>query len=160
VALTALVAANTLFAEIPIAPPEADWTHDAPGVRHKFSVDDLTIGEYASGFSYPRYLLAGPNGDIFVTESRDSRRWGIWVALANRAPARLHSSLLPRVLDEQLVREDAEAIDRRGLNAQNDRAERDRAAAMATREGKLGRREIAFGTDQHEDARGAIAMFG
>ncbi|MEY2520654.1 MAG: hypothetical protein QOF24_2413 [Verrucomicrobiota bacterium] len=78
----------------------ADWTQDAPGVRHKITVEDLPapyatesannsprvvrrpagaqprvpegfkIEEYASGFTYPRFLLTAPNGDIFVTESR------------------------------------------------------------------------------------------
>ncbi|MEN3370116.1 MAG: hypothetical protein V7609_2259 [Verrucomicrobiota bacterium] len=78
----------------------ADWTQDAPGVRHKITVEDLPapyatesannsprvvrrpdgaqprvpegfkIEEYAGGFSYPRFLLTAPNGDIFVTESR------------------------------------------------------------------------------------------
>ena len=77
----------------------ADWTQDAPGVRHKFTVEDLPppfqtesvnnrpkvvarpkgaqpqvpagfkIEEYASGFADPRFLLTAPNGDIFVTES-------------------------------------------------------------------------------------------
>ena len=76
-----------------------DWTADAPGVRHKISVDDLPppfatesvnnsprvvrrptdaklevppgfkIEQYASGFRDPRFLLTAPNGDIFVTES-------------------------------------------------------------------------------------------
>jgi glucose/arabinose dehydrogenase len=77
----------------------ADWTQDAPGVRHKITVDDLPppyqtksvnndarivsrpagaqlqvpagfkIEQYAAGFRNPRYLLTAPNGDIFVTES-------------------------------------------------------------------------------------------
>ena len=77
----------------------ADWTQDAPGVRHKITLDDLPppyqtksvnndarvvarpagaqlrvpagfkIEQYASGFRDPRYLLTAPNGDIFVTES-------------------------------------------------------------------------------------------
>lgn len=77
----------------------ADWRQDAPGVRHKITMDDLPqpyatksanngprvvrrpagaqlrvlpgfkIEEYASGFSNPRFLLSAPNGDIFVTES-------------------------------------------------------------------------------------------
>ena len=77
-----------------------DWSKDAPGARHKITIDDLPppyatksannnpriirrpagaqlhvppgfkIEEYASGFSYPRFLLTAPNGDIFVTESR------------------------------------------------------------------------------------------
>ena len=79
---------------------DADWTKDAPGVRHKITVADLPepfatesvtndarvvdrpsgaqpqvpagfkIEEYASKFRNPRYLLTAPNGDIFVTESR------------------------------------------------------------------------------------------
>ena len=79
---------------------DADWTKDAPGVRHKITPADLPppfssesvtndarvvarpagaqpqvppgfkIEEYASGFKNPRYLLTAPNGDIFVTESR------------------------------------------------------------------------------------------
>jgi glucose/arabinose dehydrogenase len=77
----------------------ADWTQDAPSVRHKITVDDLPppyqtesvnnrprviarpkgaqalvpagfkIEEYASGLDDPRYLLTAPNGDIFFTES-------------------------------------------------------------------------------------------
>ena len=79
---------------------DADWRNDAPGVRHKITVDDLPapyatesvtndarivdrpagaqlqvppsfkIEQYAAGFRDPRYLLTAPNGDIFVTESR------------------------------------------------------------------------------------------
>src|SRR4051794_31872393 len=93
---------TALFAETPIAPPNADWKADAPGVRHKYTVGDLSapfasgsasnsprevrppagaqpkvpagfkIEQYASGFSYPRYLVTAPNGDIFVTESREN----------------------------------------------------------------------------------------
>ena len=103
VALTALIAlasATPVFAETPIAPATADWTHDAPGVRHRITLDDLPapyatksvqndarvvrrpssgqprvppgfkIEEYASGFVYPRFLLTAPNGDIYITESR------------------------------------------------------------------------------------------
>jgi len=77
-----------------------DWTSDAPGVRRKITVEDLpapssnvlainlphVVGRpgdaqlqvppgfkvdlYASGFRDPRFLLAAPNGDIFVSESR------------------------------------------------------------------------------------------
>jgi glucose/arabinose dehydrogenase len=77
-----------------------DWTQDAPGIRHKITLDDLPppyqtesvnndarvvarpagaqlrvpagfkIEQYAAGFRDPRYLLTAPNGDIFVTESR------------------------------------------------------------------------------------------
>jgi glucose/arabinose dehydrogenase len=101
-AFVAVLGAAELLAETPIAPVNADWHQDAPGVRHKFTVEDLPapyatesasnsprvvrrpagaeprvppgfkIEEYASGFSYPRYLLAAPNGDIFVTESREA----------------------------------------------------------------------------------------
>ena len=79
-----------------------DWTQDAPGVRHKITLEDLPppyatesaqngprvarrppgaqlrvpagfkIEEYASGSVYPRFLLTAPNGDIFVTESRSN----------------------------------------------------------------------------------------
>jgi glucose/arabinose dehydrogenase len=102
IGLTALAAATSLFAESPVAPANADWHQDAPGVRHKFTITDLAtpyatesvdngprevrppegaqpkvppgfkIEQYASGFSYPRYLLTAPNGDIFVTESREN----------------------------------------------------------------------------------------
>jgi glucose/arabinose dehydrogenase len=102
VALTALAAATSLGAESPVAPPNADWHQDAPGVRHKYTADALAapfatesvdnsprevrppagaqpkvpagfkIEQYASGFSYPRYLVTAPNGDIFVTESREN----------------------------------------------------------------------------------------
>jgi glucose/arabinose dehydrogenase len=102
VAFTALAAASSLFAEPPIAPVNADWHQDAPGVRHKVTLADLPppyatksasngprevnrpagaqlrvpagfkIEEYASGFSYPRYLLTAPNGDLFVTESNEN----------------------------------------------------------------------------------------
>ena len=81
---------------------EADWTADAPGVRHKITVADLPppyqtgsalndadvvkrpdgaqfrvppgfkIELYAAGFRNPRYLLTAPNGDIFV--DRKSRQ--------------------------------------------------------------------------------------
>ena len=77
-----------------------DWTKDAPGVRRKITVPDLPspssnvlainlprvarrpadarlrvppgfkIDLYADGFRDPRFLLAAPNGDIFVVESR------------------------------------------------------------------------------------------
>jgi glucose/arabinose dehydrogenase len=81
---------------------DADWTHDAPGVRHLITAADMPppyqtesvtndasvvdapadaklrvpegfkIEQYAAGFSDPRYLLTAPNGDIFVTESRSN----------------------------------------------------------------------------------------
>jgi len=77
-----------------------DWKSDAPGVRRKITVQDLPppnsnilainrarvvnrpagaplrvppgfkIERYAEGFRDPRFLLTGPNGDIFVVESR------------------------------------------------------------------------------------------
>jgi glucose/arabinose dehydrogenase len=92
----------SLFAESPVAPTNADWHQDAPSVRHKYTADALPapfatesvdngprevrppasaqpsvppgfkIEQYASGFSYPRYLVTAPNGDIFVTESREN----------------------------------------------------------------------------------------
>jgi glucose/arabinose dehydrogenase len=97
-----VAAAGSLFAEQPIAPANADWHQDAPGVRHKLTLADLPppyasksasnsprevgrpagaephvpagfkIEQYASGFSYPRYLLTAPNGDLFVTESNEN----------------------------------------------------------------------------------------
>ena len=100
--LTALTAAGSLFAETSIAPANADWHQDAPGLRHKITLADLPapyatesvdngprvvrppagaqprvppgfkIEQFASGFSYPRYLLTAPNGDIFVTESNEN----------------------------------------------------------------------------------------
>jgi glucose/arabinose dehydrogenase len=102
VALTALALTSSLLAETPIAPVNADWHQDAPGVRHKITLADLPppyatksasnsprevrrpegaeprvpagfkIEQYASGFSYPRYLLTAPNGDLFVTESNEN----------------------------------------------------------------------------------------
>src|SRR4051812_2313740 len=102
VAVAALIAPSPLFAEPAIAPPNADWHQDAPGLRHKITVADLPeayatksasnsprevrrpagaeprvpagfkIEQFASGFSYPRYLLTAPNGDIFVTESNQN----------------------------------------------------------------------------------------
>src|SRR5438094_2150270 len=80
-----------------------DWTTDAPGVRHKITVQDLPapssnilsinsprvvgrpenaqlqvpsgfkIDLYATGFRDPRFLLTAPNGDVFVTESRGNQ---------------------------------------------------------------------------------------
>jgi glucose/arabinose dehydrogenase len=99
-AFIALTSAAPVFAEAPLAPANADWKQDTPGVSHKITVADLPppnatdsadnsprvvrrpagaqprvpegfkIEEYASGFTYPRFLLTAPNGDIFVTESR------------------------------------------------------------------------------------------
>jgi glucose/arabinose dehydrogenase len=98
----AFAAASSLLAETPIVSPNADWKQDAPGVRHKITVADLAepyasksasnsprevrppsgaqpkvppgfkIEQFASGFSYPRYLVTAPNGDIFVTESNEN----------------------------------------------------------------------------------------
>jgi glucose/arabinose dehydrogenase len=102
IAIIAVAAAGSLFAEQAPAPVDADWHQDAPGVRHKFTVEDLPapyatesvsnsprevrppagaaprvpagfkIEQFAGGFSYPRYLLTAPNGDIFVTESNEN----------------------------------------------------------------------------------------
>ena len=79
---------------------DADWTQDAPGVRHRITPADLSppyqtesvtndarvvprpadaqlkvppgfkVEQFASGFRDPRYLVTAPNGDIFVSESR------------------------------------------------------------------------------------------
>src|SRR3954464_3858873 len=99
--LTGALVASSLIAEQILAPTNADWKQDAPGVRHKYGVSDLAapyatksvdngprevarpagaeprvppgfkVQQYASGFSYPRYLLTAPNGDIFVTDSKE-----------------------------------------------------------------------------------------
>ena len=91
-----------IAAEIYRTAATSDWTQDAPGVRHKITIDDLPapyatksaqndarvvrrppdaqlrvppgfkIEEYARGFDNPRFLLTAPNGDIFVTESRSN----------------------------------------------------------------------------------------
>ncbi len=80
----------------------ADWTGDVPGLRRRITVADLPppnetasanngphvvrrpegaqlhvppgfqIEEYASGFRNPRFLCTAPNGDLFVTESRQN----------------------------------------------------------------------------------------
>jgi glucose/arabinose dehydrogenase len=103
--VAALLLCRIAFAAEPISISgqdalEADWTKDAPGVRHRYTVGDLPppyttesvtndaavvarpagaqlrvppgfkIEEYASGFKNPRYLATAPNGDIFVSESR------------------------------------------------------------------------------------------
>jgi len=101
-----LSAFNTIQAQTTLtgkAAIDADWTADAPGVRHKITVTDLPppyqtesvtndadvvkqpagaqlrvpagfkVEKYAAGFRDPRYLLTAPNGDIFVTESRANK---------------------------------------------------------------------------------------
>ena len=97
-----ILVASSLLAEPPLGPTNADWKPDAPGVRHRYTTSDLPapyatksasnsprevarpagaeprvpagfkIEQYAAGFSYPRYLLTAPNGDVFVTESREN----------------------------------------------------------------------------------------
>ncbi|MFN2477533.1 MAG: sorbosone dehydrogenase family protein [Chthoniobacterales bacterium] len=95
--------AATSFAQTEIGGKDAigaDWTKDAPGVRHRITQKDLPppyqtesatndadvikqpagaqlhvpagfqIEQYAAGLQNPRYLLTAPNGDIFVTRSR------------------------------------------------------------------------------------------
>ena len=79
---------------------QSDWTADAPGVRRRITVNDLPppnatkavdngphliarppnaqlhvppgfkVELYAEGFMNPRFLLAAPNGDVFVAESK------------------------------------------------------------------------------------------
>lgn len=51
---------------------------------------------------------------------------------------------------EQLVAEHAEAVERGGLGAEDDGAERDRAATAALRERAFGGVKIAFGPDQDQ----------
>jgi glucose/arabinose dehydrogenase len=80
-----------------------DWESDAPGVEHRITIEDLPqdyatpsvyngprvvarpkgaapnvpngfkVTLFASGLETPRYLLAAPNGDIFVAESYAGR---------------------------------------------------------------------------------------
>ncbi len=82
-----------------LAKAAGDWTHDAPGVKHRVDLNELPppyattssvngpklvprpdgaqlqvpagfqIEEYARGLQNPRYLLTAPNGDIFVAET-------------------------------------------------------------------------------------------
>ena len=62
------------------------------------------------------------------------------------------------LLNQQFVGENAQAIDCRGFHSQNDWAERDRLAAVTTRERKLCRREIAFGPNKHQYASRTITV--
>jgi glucose/arabinose dehydrogenase len=80
-----------------------DWTTDAPGVRRKVAVEDLTkpydtpsaenhpklverpegarpkapegfeVAEFAAGLKQPRVIVRAPNGDLFVAESKADR---------------------------------------------------------------------------------------
>src|SRR3954464_8668220 len=101
-AFVLLVALNTAPAQTTLsgkAAVEADWTKDAPGVRHRITLEDIPapyatqsvtndariadlptnpqlrvpdgfkVEQFASGFENPRYLCTAPNGDIFVSES-------------------------------------------------------------------------------------------
>ena len=82
-----------------LAAEAGDWSHDAPGVKHRVDLGELPpayatnsavngpklvkrpedaqlhvpkgfkIEEYAKGLQNPRYLLTAPNGDIFVAET-------------------------------------------------------------------------------------------
>ncbi len=86
-----------------LAKEEGDWSHDAPGKRHRVDLAELPpvfatesahngphevkrpegampqvpkgfkIDVYTSGLRNPRYLLTAPNGDIFVAETGASR---------------------------------------------------------------------------------------
>jgi glucose/arabinose dehydrogenase len=101
-AFIAVTLAAPTVAQTPTVSVNADWKQDAPGVRHKITLEDLPapyatksasnsprevrrppgaeprvpagfkIEQFASGFSYPRYLVTAPNGDIFVTESNEN----------------------------------------------------------------------------------------
>jgi len=100
IVLSAVASAYSQTTLLGKAAVDADWTRDAPGVRHRITTADLPppyqtesvrndprvvdrpagaqlqvpagfkVEEYASGFRDARYLLTAPNGDIFVTESR------------------------------------------------------------------------------------------
>ena len=86
-----------------LAKAAGDWTHDAPGTKHRIDLKELPppystssavngprlvarpddaklqvpagfkIEEYVTGLQNPRYLLTAPNGDIFVAETGASK---------------------------------------------------------------------------------------
>ncbi len=86
-----------------LAKVAGDWTHDAPGTKHRVDLDQIPppfetnssvngpslvkrpegaklsvpagfkIEEYARGFQNPRYLLTAPDGDTFVAETGASK---------------------------------------------------------------------------------------
>src|SRR5437773_5176103 len=88
-----------------------------------------------------------------------SRRAPAIVAAATRTGglrSRPTNSRDPRFNLKQFVGEDAQAIDRGGFDPQYDRAECDRETTVGFRERNLGRREIALGTNQHQDALGKM----
>ena len=62
------------------------------------------------------------------------------------------------LLDQQFVGENTQAIDRCGFHSQDDRAERNRLAAVTTRERKFCRSEIAFGPNEHQDTARTMLM--
>lgn len=94
-----------------------DWHADAPGVRRKITIDDLSpplatpavasrsevVGRpagatpkvpknfrvelFASGFEGPRALRVAPNGDIFISETRGGRIRVLRTPEGGRAPA-------------------------------------------------------------------------
>ncbi|MEO6001768.1 MAG: PQQ-dependent sugar dehydrogenase [Opitutus sp.] len=87
----------------PSAPEQADWRHDAPGVKHSVSLDSLaapyatesagnnpktvakpadavlavpsgfTVKPFVTELNGPRLLRVAPNGDIFIAETRSNR---------------------------------------------------------------------------------------
>ena len=79
---------------------------------------------------------------------------------ASRSAAPRTGAFQTALLHQQFVGENAQAIDRRGFHAKNDRPERDRPAPLTPGERKLRGREIAFGTDEHQHVPGPVPMFG
>ena len=62
---------------------------------------------------------------------------------------RSHSPYADGLLSQQFVGKNAEAVDRRGFDTQDDGTERNWMAAVTSREGKFRWREIAFRPDKH-----------
>jgi hypothetical protein len=62
------------------------------------------------------------------------------------------------LLDQQFVGENAQAIDCCGFHSQDDWTERNWLAAVTTRERKFRGREIAFGSNKHQDTASTMLM--
>ena len=123
----------------------------------------MGVARFSAGFESPARRSArvtGKNDEARMSNKplRLSFRHSSFVIPAPSTPTR--SGRDDSELHQQLVREHAQTIDRRGLNSQNDRAQGDGAAALAAGERKLGGRKIAFGTHEHQDARRPVAVLG
>ena len=93
-----------------------DWTHDAPGAKHRVDLKELPppyatgssvngpklvrrpdgaklqvprgfkIEEYATGLQNPRFLLTAPNGDTFVAETGANKILVLHGAVSDQSP--------------------------------------------------------------------------